>query len=382
MRGLVFGLCLAQCALAQAQQPADLVTLGLPQFVAKRVQDVWVAPNGKALVYSTKTKAGLAVGAFNVATDEGAILFTLKPDEVFQQIEWLPSGTRFLVHTSMANSQGKLLTFGVGDVNQLQYKTMFTRQFGEADAAGMTFYTSPLLDHALVDLTTDKGHETWVLTQNATNFSFSRDIAAAEAQGQGYGGWTANGTAVYGGHGDMRGAQITFSESAFNLGKVENGTFTIELQPDAQSGVREALIKLSGRLITAAPAYQVGETVWECVPSNGALRSVKYPGPFITKESTMAPVFEYNLTQELRLGTTSVGTKSLWLVPGSQMVSQTSGEQTSETFKGEVKLPPVPKSGVLVSAQADRWWPSLDRSLIAFSWNGALFVRTVQRGSK
>lgn len=388
MKCLALSLLTLGFAVAEAQTHPKIL-LGDPQFVAKKVRDAYLAPNGRAVAYTVKTKSGLAIGGFNIDTDEGKILLTLKPDETLHNIEWLPSGTRFLVHTVQPSGQGRIITLGVGDVTTLQFHTMFTRQFAESDNAGMSFYISPLLDHALVDILTSKGRETWVLTQNATSFTYSRDIAAAEAQGQGYGGWTANGTAVYGSMTDQKGVQFMFKEQTLdikldNKGLGQSGTdFVVELTPQFDGQTEQSLLKLSGRLVAVKPSYAVGATVLECVPSNGALRSIKFPGAYVEKQNSQMRLLQVPTPQQLKLGSSDAEVTSLWLsedTPGVA-VPVTDGSELNPGQKEAQSKKTVPKTGVLVSAQVDGWWTCQQDSLVAYTYKGALFVRTIKRSN-
>ena len=132
---------------------------------------------------------------------------------------------------------------------------------------------------------------------------------------------------------------------------------------------------LSRLFLRVRPEIPAGTTVLECVPSNGALRSVRFPGYYVPKPDAAArPEVHAKLTK-LTLGRSVAGSNALWLTPR--------GPAQDELADGEPPRPPVePETGVLVSAQADAWWPAPSFQAIAFEWNGAVFVRTVANVGK
>lgn len=387
MRSTCLAVVAALGVLANAQE-VPTIKLGQPQFVAKRVKDVFWSPNGRALVYTSEQKDGLAVGVFDVDNDEAKAVLVLKKGQVLDQLHWLASGRKAvaLVKDSAETTNVDLCVL---DARLMSSTRVWGHQYPKGETPNIGFDVSPLLDHAIVAIATEKTDETWVLTNGGSGFLFSRDIAQAKTEGHMFAGWTTAGTATFGPMNTARGMTMQADDKSARLNvlselpltKAVEGVVTFDASP-AGAGVIELvgsrLLNLSFRMM---PMLQTGDSVLECVPANGALRPVKFPGYFEAKGQPSLYPKSFPQQQELKLGKSQAGTNSLWLVPMSPP------QQVAEVTEIPVRQPPIemaqkPNEGVLVSAQADQWWESPFTRSVAFTWNGALFVRTVSYGQK
>jgi len=387
MRVTILALVVTMTGFAFAQE-ASGIKLGKPQFVAKRVKEVFWAPNGRALAYTTETKDGLAIGVFDVDQDESKTVLTLYKGDKITNVEWL-AGSKQALLVIQNDSGMTTLNISILDTVLQASRPLWSRQFDKEDSPSLGVDISPLLDHAIVTIATQKKHESWVLTNGASALVFSRDIAAAKEQGHSFSGWTSSGTATFGSlsganeiamTGTLNNAAVTISDIEGSSETVRR-TRTFEVMLSLENGTAASTVGGLNLSFRVMRVIMPGESILECVPANGALRNVKFPGYFEAKPPPMLFPYAFPSNQELKLGRSQASANSLWLVP--QIVAQPQTVAAEATPSSDVTaLVAVPKEGILVSAQADAWWPSPYTRSVAFAWNGALFVRSVSYGSK
>ena len=370
-------------SVAAMSQDMKSIALGPPQFVAKGVDSVHWAPNGRALLYVCDIDGQKEIGTFELTKDDGQRVLSLTKEDRIDSLNWL-AGQKKAVLVVVRVTERPSVRILVVDTLSKTSKELWAHHYEPADLPGVTVDTSPVLDHALVTISSPKAEECWVLTNGANGVVFSRDVATARSQGSTFVGWTPTGTAVFAtaivGRGTVMSGPI--------LGDIPVKVTVPGNQADPQIAGEKYVVRLSldssevssrtlsngslNLIFRMTPVVQPGDTVLECVPANGALRSVRFPGYFAAKPVSDVYLVAHRQLHELKLGKTQASSNALWLVP---MVPQTA---TTEGTTGLAEpLTAVPKEGVLVSAQADGWWPSPQMQSVAFVWNGVLFVRSV-----
>lgn len=390
MRHLTVIMALAFAHLGLAQEQSS-IKVGEPQFVAKKVTDVFWSNDGRSLAYVTETKQGKAVGVYDLDLGEGKIVAMLGEGATLQQVVWLNLGKKAVMVVETPKN-GQSLAISVLDAHELTAKQLWSHNYEPKEGVGVSIEVSPSLPYALVTIAGAKASETWVLIQNAVGLVFSRDIAAAQTQGMGFAGWSKEGTAIFGaGTGSSgaftllgaKGGEVTVSQP--NAGSStpvsDKATFEVALELDKnvpKNLLGELSLKLDGRafFLRMRPNIDVGATVLECVPSNGALRQVRFTGYSDGIPGPEEYPMPWSKPHQLVMGKSKEGTSALWLVkelPRSEVPPE----------DGQVRAPAAldePDWGVLISAQADSVWPAPYTRAVAFTWNGALFVRSITYG--
>lgn len=350
------------------------VTLGTPRFVATDVESVNWSDDGKCLGYTTSHAGTAAFGVFDLDADKGATLVTLAAGEEIASFDWLKAGKKGVL-VVRGQAGGPYLSVTVLDAHESTARQVWTRKFNAGEEPTVEVQVSPLLAHALLTVSSASTRETWVLAAGGNTVVFSRDIATAEGQGQSFADWSKSGTALFSGPAVAGGATSFTLDLSKSDQKVRNGEETlVELAIDRSSTTSGGVTLLSNLpilsrfFIRMRPDIPEGATVLECVPSNGALRPVRFPGYFEPRPGrTDLPDVHSKLTP-LSLGKAVAGSNALWLAPNDP-------QRQAKAERG--LRPGDPSTGILVSAQADSWWPAPEFRAIAFSWNKVLFVRTV-----
>lgn len=365
-----FFIALGSWSGAAAQTPS-LPTLDPPQLVAKNVTDVNWAPESRALAYVLESKSGKKIGVFDLDHDEGAVVRSLSSSESVQSMTWLAGGKSLLV--VIKNSvEDAVTTIEFVDAARSTCKPLWTRRAAKGGEVSVEIDQSPLLVHALVRVRTmipvpshpdepEQRSEAWVLTSRGESIVYSSDLTLAEQKGMFLSTWSRNGTAIYAEPSEVVNFSGAAGTPAEPSGEIQVSG-VVEFRLTVTNGTASLGRLLANRLwLVAAPP--LGSTVLECVPANGVLRTVRFEGAF-------EPVPEAHLTavpllnpQLFKMGASNCEVTSLWLVPPQV---ETEGAAVA------------PTGGVLVSAQAEAFWSSPSLRAIAFTWNGALFVRAVR----
>lgn len=357
--------------MALCQQNRAPISLGAPQLVAKKVQSVFWSDDGKSLIYLQEMKQGLGVGVYDLDSEDGRVVSTLPEGTVIDQVQWLSVGKRAISVTRTAKETLTLSVLAI-DAHALTSAQIWTRTFAPETDASIQISVSPSRPHALLTVYKDKDKEPWVLLQNGTSLVFSRDIVSAQKDGMDFAGWSKDGTALFG---PNTAPSFTFEvdpkttavkdpegQPTENGNQVNFSISTLEIRLDR--------FKFIGRV---QPNYPQGSAVQECMPTNGALRQIRFDGYYNFESDSGNAASTREVPQLLVLGKAKEGTKALWLVPLSPPAKAQSPEvAVLEKAEGE------PEWAVLVSAQADEVWAAPGMKSVAFTWNGALFVRPVK----
>ena len=380
--------CLGTGCFAQSKIQ---VKVGPPEFVAKNVRNVTWSNDGRSLVYETSDSKGRKLGVYDLDGQDGKTVLDIPEGTDLDQIVWLNSGKKCLAVLKQRTT-GTTVTVNLLDAHGLTARQVWTHTYGPKQAANVMIEPSPTLAHALLTVTGEKADEVWVLTLGGGSVVFSRDIQAAQMQGSSFAGWSQSGTAIFGPGTKNSEFVIDGKQGDIKADKQSDGVnvtaitiSAVKLSLDGHSGVVESDGGLKSSLVFLArlrPNYETGASVLECMPANAALRQIKFQGYYADPlvDEPNAEIRSEN--QQLVMGKSKAGANSLWIVPQNLPPQDKAPAHTGivvETPKREVQKP---EWGVLVSAQADQAWPAPQLTAVAFTWNGALFVRPVSVSDK
>lgn len=339
---------LAVALVAPAQESSLRVgnktfALGNAKLVAGEVSEASWSPDGTDLAYVIRQDGTTQVGLFNLKKSSGAVVAFLKDTEQLDQLVWLSTGHKALLMTHR-NVEGRpvptdLVSIRVADGEQMKSHELWSSEFPSSDGATVDVKPSPSLAHAIITVRAAKTKLFLVLTQDAKAIVQSQDMADADKAGQDVAGWSVNGTAI-----------LNSERVAPGLAQATDN--------DVNAQMAAQLLKAYFAAVESTVKLQPGDSVYECVPSNGVLRPIRFPGFYEAPPSEGQPLKVCLQSTEAHMGQTSIPMQSLWLVLTGR---------TSE-----------PNSGLLVSAEVGGGWLSPTGREIAFLTQHALFVRRIE----
>lgn len=353
-------LALVACPVFAQKQPK----LEPAQPVDIRADSVQWHPKGNALIYRRQEENGFGIGIYRIGDPEGRVVVHLKTGDTWDA-EWFEGSTNALivVHRKVQTPQGAA---NEGDVYLVDSKLktayeVFSRQVMAPDDISVDVDLSPYLNHAIFTIQEGKKSYHAVLPINGGKLLTSPDIDQAVAQGYSGPSWSKDGTAIFGNAG---GAQQFFgSLGGKSVGGKQSadqkaGTVTFEISDAKISGM--VLDDLKGQLTSfflklAPMAPPIGTPVLEVVPSNGVLRQVRSPGPWVETTAPESTVTPRSHPVHLDFGRSRGEANSLWLI---------AGDKDNPT-------------AVLVAAQAQEAILAPQDKAIAYVTDGALFVRRI-----
>jgi hypothetical protein len=352
LAGILPVLILAGVAFAQTS-PLEVAgrtyNLGEAALVAGNVAESLWSPDGADLLYVSKSAKGTHVGLYSLKTESGAVALTLAPSEKIEKAVWLNAGHKALIVTRRKLAgreiETDLLTVRVLSVENAASQELWSSEFPTAISAKVELELSPILAHALVKLSFTSSRTMLVLTLGAKSIVPSADLLEVTKHGEELVGWSSSGTALF----LLPAATTTTVDGAPVF---LNAFYATQRRVPLLSD-----IPVLGRIFSTAPtSFQEGDPVLECVPSNGVLRPVRFPGFYEKTEESRYPLSLHVEQSELSLGTSAEPVQSLWLV-------------------GEGEKPA--KKGSLISADAKFGALSPSARSVSFITNGALFVRSI-----
>jgi len=256
------------------------------------------------------------------------------------------------------------------DGKKLNVTKLATEDFLPARKPRISIATSPSLPHAIITVSTAEKVTYCVVTLHAGALVVSTDLASAFEQGNGFDGWTTDGTAFFtkDSKDDLTGNDgvVSLPVVLSALGASNNSgsstdsgsSLSIVIQLDSTS-VSNLVFALKGENIVAVkaqPAISPGSVGLELMPTNGNLRQVRFPGYWTDEGAKPTPTALTTKEHTLAFRDSKSGTRALWLTPNEK----------------------DPKFGILVSLQAESAWLHPDGHTAAFTVNGVLFVKTVR----
>ncbi|MBS1723258.1 MAG: hypothetical protein JSS66_09935 [Armatimonadetes bacterium] len=343
--------------LAVAQE----AKLGVPTFAAQRATVAEWNPEETCMAYGWQDKEGplAEVGVYNTLTGKGKVLWHPALGERVEQAVWT-AGRPVRILSTVQEVAGRakptvLRSIYALDAVTLEARKLWSQEFEKDGEVSLEIDTSPSLAHAVVTLYSKAGNSIYALVLGATGLVFSRDATASLADGSSFSGWSKDGTAIFGKQNAffLNRQKLELDLSQFVAAKTaQQNTIVLDgkaLTEDfAASGV-----KIRFRL---QPNYEMGASVLEMVPGNGALRPVKFRGYFEEKET---------------------GYKFQWLPKPEQLKYEQSWGQTNSLWLAEAVE--NPQRAILVAPQAEAFWPAPRQNAVAYTVNSVLFFRTVTR---
>lgn len=297
-------------ACAQIQIRGKTYGLTPAIVVAGPIEQVIWSPGGTDLAYISQGETGTRIGIFNIKHNAGAFVATLGDTEQLDDLVWLNGGHKALL-TTHRKAEADRLIIRVLDGEQLKATELWSAEYPAASNATLRIIPSPSLTHAVVAI--DHIGQYLVVTDNAKAVVSSPEIAQA-LQGGRVMVWSSRGTAIFG-------------------------------MPDSTE-------------VTSTVASRLKEgTIFEAVPSNGTLRSVRFPGIFEYAARTpqiLQPAYQQ---VEHRMGRTTASVQSLWMIP------LVDGKE--------------PQDGIFVSAQVEGVWMAPTGRAVAYTCHKALFVQQI-----
>lgn len=360
---VVFVSSLAAAQIPGLQVAGKKVELGPPKAVAIGVDQVFWKDDGAALAYYAQDAEGAYLGTYHLETGKAreALRFAEGTNVHFEQ--WLPYRPMYVVCLSVPARAGfRQWSIVTIDARALATKTVWSAEYGEKDEVGIDFDVSPSRDHAIITVTDPKGQTPLVLLDGALSAVFSRDVAAAWAQGTRFAGWSVDGTAYF-----SASAQEVRSDFTLRIGEAlatsVHQAFEVKLSLSEGETVFDS-IPLLGKFLKIAPtAPKSGTPVYELMPNNATLRPVLSKGPFVHPEGSPHVVYP---KQEDTIATAQErrdGAHALWMV--------------GLTYQEGA---PYTKDGVLIGLNVTQFWMCDDGNWIAYETGGALFVRQITYG--
>ena len=349
------------------------VRLGDAKAVDVGVQSTVWEPAGKAILYEATDADGAFQGVFRTDKMKGREVLRLPPNTNIEAQVWLAQRPVILqvFSTPVPEKKQKRWSIHVVDAEALAGKELWSWEYPDNEPVSVDINASPSLDHALVTIHDAKGAHPYVLCDGAASFVLSTEMEAASKQGHGFAGWSADGTAYFG-QATTQGVDQALDLSAGGVtsgGRADEEGIIVNLILDKSAratltvGAEIVLSDLTNkiRILRARPtAPAAGTGVLEVMPWNGRIRSIRSKGPFVSKPVAPIPVLPRQEPARVTSGLRQAGTRALWLLPNT-------GEAEDAVQPG----------ALLIAPDADLYWLSSNRSWVAYTVGGALFVRQI-----
>lgn len=328
-----------------AAQRSQLPALGEPTAVDLRVESYQWHPHGEGALYARKEDSGTGIGIYRLGDLQGNVLLHLRPDETYE-MQWFESAAAAIV-IAYRKVDGKTeIGIHVLDARTKKSKKLFGQLFeGDAD---IDVDPSPSLIHAIFRLKTGDRRQHLVMTQGGGALVYARDLDRAVENGFSGPVWANTGSAVYQ-KGGGESVELALTDQLTEQVREAEATIKFQVVLEANE------IKLSGRMLWVAsrPAPPAGTPVLEVIPANGAVREIKFPGPWEWDRPNVTPLDVELNPQRLEFRGEAGHSQSLWLVPG--------GDKRAK--------------GIFVSAQADKPSIAPENRAVGYLTDGVLFVR-------
>lgn len=350
------------CAFSQGGLSVNgkQVEVGPPTAVAVGVNEVFWKADGQALAFYAKDADGTYLGVFHLAEGKAKDVMRFAEGTQVHFEQWMPNRPHYVIATSRPVPGRALKHWAVTtiDARTMVASEVWSHDYAADAEVGLDFKVSPSLDHALITVTDVDGRHPIVLIDGAMSTLYSRDMAAAWREGMDFSGWSADGTAYFGG------AHLRPSnESVFftGLNKSEASSIVSLQLAQVESKVSESLLTFLFKIAPVAP--EAGTPVYELMPRNGSLRPVLSRGPYVGPEVLPHVVWPKDEEAVVRSNERLGGTGAIWLV----------------ALTGDEEVP-YGSEGVLVSGERGKSWMCEDGNWIAYEVAGALFVKRITYG--
>jgi hypothetical protein len=363
---VVASACVSAMAQSGLQVAGRQVELGAPKALAVGVSEVFWHPEGLALVYYAKDADGTYLGVYSQNADKTKAVLRFEEGTNVHFEAWLPKQPVYLIATSrpIPGREMKHWSLTTIDARTLSAKEVWSNDYASGAEVGIEVNASPSLDHAIVTVTDPEGRHPVVLLDGAVSAVYSRDVAAAWAQGSSFAGWSVDGTAYFSALGAPPVDQTVVAADVA-VSQLQ-GTFEIKLSVDTGSGNLSSDIPLLSFWVKASPvAPGAGTPVLELMPRNAVLRPVLSRGPYVGPEVLPHVVYPKPEESVVTSLARKDGSGALWLV-------RLTGDEGQ----------PYGTDGLLIAAEAGKSWMCTDGNWVAYETAGALFIRRITYGGQ
>jgi hypothetical protein len=353
-------VCLCLSGIGFGQSPASL---GQAQAVDIRAAWVDWNPAGDCLAYTREADSGTAIGLYPVGASQGSPLLHLKKDDVWN-LQWFESQDAAIVMVTNSDTRGKRFSVFLLEAQPASATKLFEETAAPGESLSIDANLSPLLEHAIFALRKGDSIYHLVLPLGGTSLIRSTDLDEAESEHLIGPKWGASGTAFYldrpsadaslasvppGGTPQDQLLKAIMSSEVDSLTKPT--TSGDPGRDQQEQGLARSLIQSIRDRLTPAPP--VGDPSLELKPDNAVLRRVKSPGPWKEPDQAVVEVTPHPQPANVTAGQLTGSSQSLWLIAQDKSWA------------------------VLVAPSAQNSWLSPTGKAIAYSVNGALFVRTI-----
>lgn len=248
MRAFVLFSAFAIAAIGFAQSTEQ--KLRDAHFVSEKANAVTWSPDGNYLGYTSQEASARTteVGIYNLRNHEGKILFKAGANQQIDDVIWLAGGPVQVVTTSEKTSVGGKPIFRMAiwvlDGKNQTAKQLWTEDVSADQNSHLSIETSPTLTHAIVTPTWGSETTYYVITLDAKGVVISPDIRKSIHDGQGFAGWTVDGTAL-----TPEDQSLTFRQS-------NGGTRALWLTPNVKSPQTGTLVSPQAELAWLHPTAQ------------------------------------------------------------------------------------------------------------------------------
>ncbi len=348
---------LAAGAMAQVQ-------MGEAKPVDIHVTRVDWQPAGLALIYAKEVETGIAIGAFGPSRYEGKEMLMLSKDATFSPYWFEKQASVMLSTRQSAPEVGKdcqRVSLYLIDADTQKVNRLFDEVYRPGDEPKVIINNSPLLRHSIVTMRFKDGSRHFVLCQGNNSLVPCPDLDRPEAQKLSGPAWSVDGTAVYGDFPNLIAAKYRLEYRDQEL-KVDNANAAatkenlreLKLAQQIRSEAEDLVMSRAFALNMAPPA---GTDVLELMPTNPVLRPVKFRGSFKPEPFTGPTLQTQNGHVVVQFERSNAEDNSLWLKLGVEKNSPAS----------------------MVAVHASDAWLSPISNAIAYTIDGALFVRPIKK---
>jgi hypothetical protein len=368
--------------LGAVAQASDLKS-NPAHFVAERAGEVSWSQDGSCVGFGYLDREGRRIdaGVYDLTRHEGKTLLKATGKQQIDQLIWLAHDPlQLAVISEQLTLNGKqMVRQGIYEMDgrKLSVKQLWSGDFPLGQQPNIVVNASPTLAHAIVTFHLKEGKNAYfIVTNGGKDLIPSPDVADAIKQGNGFAGWTNEGTAFFGGGrtDDLSSGPdhdfVLLYELRLDKAQADQQDRQLSIvRSDEDQARAAATLSSVTALIDTISSLKLhtksdeplapGAYGFELTPSDGQLRPVKFPGPYLGAPAPKPTTQLRSLSGNLRFEESSAGIKSLWLTPKQDK----------------------PTRATLVAPQAEQAWLHPDGHTVLFLVNGVLFERSVSAPS-
>jgi hypothetical protein len=348
------GILLAASLFAGQLIQSSLPNLTPPAGVDVNVSEVTWNPSGTALLYTKKQTDSTGIGVYASGQKEGRVLLSVGDGDTYKA-QWFECApfVAVIIYRSPKEAEGRLQAeVHLLDAKALKSRLLFSRTFDRKSGVEIDVDPSPGLVHAIFRVKEGEARRHMVLPISLGPLAAAPDLDRAVEQGFRGPSWSIDGTAVYAKDVPNPTAGNVHFDPATGLMRAR-----FELAKGSKVPVFGDIPLLNKFFLAGPPTPPAGHPVLEVVPSNGALRQVRFRGAWEEVEPEVEPLGSVAQKSPLRIGVSRGEANSLWLTRGEE----------------------APERGVLITPHGGQVWLAPRNRAVAYVVDGALFVREITK---